>query len=138
MTFDNDGSDGLRSEINVTPLVDVMLVLLVIFMVVTPLIHQELRIDLPVARSGHDVTESNQVHLTAAADGTLLLNDTPVGHDELDTALRALYAQRSDRAIFLQADGGLPYAAVVKLMDTCRLAGVERIGVITRMPSAAK
>ncbi len=132
MTFDNDSADGLRSEINVTPLVDVMLVLLVIFMVVTPLIHQELRVELPNVRSGKDVTDPGQVHLTAAADGSLLLNDAPLARAELDSALRSLYATRSDPTIFLQADVSLPYATVVDLMDACRLAGIERVGVITR------
>jgi len=132
MTFDDGNNDGLRSEINVTPLVDVMLVLLVIFMVVTPLIHQELRIELPVSKASQDVTEPRQVHLTAAADGTLLLNDTPVARDELESALRALYAARDDSTIFLQADRGLPYATVVDLMDTCRLVGIQRIGVLTQ------
>jgi len=137
MTFEDNSSEGLRSEINVTPLVDVMLVLLVIFMVVTPLIHQELRIELPSSRTSQDVTDPRQVHLTAAADGTLLLNDDVVTRTELDTALRALYATRGDHTIFLQADVSLSYAAVVDLMDACRLAGIERIGVITQ-PIAGK
>lgn len=137
MTFEDNGGEGLRSEINVTPLVDVMLVLLVIFMVVTPLIHQELRVDLPASRTSQDVSDPGQVHLTAQADGTLLLNDTPLARTDLDTALRSLYASRADHTIFLQADISLSYASVVDLMDTCRLAGIERIGVITR-PLAPK
>ena len=133
MTFDDhNGSDGLRSEINVTPLVDVMLVLLVIFMVVTPLLHQELKIELPLSRSAQDVTDPGHVHLLAAADGSLRLNDDAISREQLETALRSLYATRNERTIFLQADRSLPYAAVVDLMDACREAGVERIGVITR------
>jgi len=135
MTFDHDEAGGLRSDINVTPLVDVMLVLLVIFMVVTPLIHQELPIELPLSRSSQEATDPGHVHLTAAADGTLRLNDEAVARADLDTALRSLYAGSDDHTIFLQADGKLPYAAVVDLMDACREAGVERIGVITRPAS---
>jgi biopolymer transport protein ExbD len=132
MTFGDGGGDELRSEINVTPLVDVMLVLLVIFMVVTPLLHQELRVELPLARAAQDATDSGHVHLVAAADGTLQLNDQKVSRGDLQTALHSLYASRGDRTIFLQADRTLPYAAVVDLMDACREAGIERIGVITR------
>jgi biopolymer transport protein ExbD len=131
MSIDGGGED-LRSDINVTPLVDVMLVLLVIFMVVTPLLHQELQIELPVARTSTDVTEPAHLHLTAAADGSLRLNDEPLTREQLPQALAAAYANRTDRTIFLQADRSLPYAAVVDLMDACREAGVERIGVITR------
>jgi biopolymer transport protein ExbD len=133
MTFDdNPSGGGLRSEINITPLVDVMLVLLVIFMVMTPLLHQELPIDLPLSRSSQDVTDPGHVHLIASADGSLHLNDHPLSRDQLDTALRYLYSSRDDRTIFLQADQALPYSTVIDLMDACREAGVQRIGVITR------
>lgn len=131
MTFDDPAGEELRSEINVTPLVDVMLVLLVIFMVVTPLLHQELRVELPISRTSHDVEESTHVHLVAAVDGTLRLNEAPVTRDALTDALRTLYGDGRERTIFLQADRSLSYAAVVDLMDACREAGVERIGVIT-------
>jgi biopolymer transport protein ExbD len=132
MTVDDGNPAGLRSEINVTPLVDVMLVLLVIFMVVTPLLHQELPIDLPASRSSQEVSDPGHVHLVAAADGSLLLNDEPLSRDDLAAALQMLYERRGDRTIFLQADRTLPYAAVVDLMDACREAGIDRIGVITR------
>lgn len=138
MSIGDNGGDELRSEINVTPLVDVMLVLLVIFMVVTPLLHQELRVELPLARAAQDVTDSGHVHLVAAADGTLLLNDQPVTRDDLQATLKSLYAARAERTIFLQADRSLPYAAVVDLMDACREAGIERIGVITRKAKETK
>jgi biopolymer transport protein ExbD len=126
------GSGSLRCEINVTPLVDVMLVLLVIFMVVTPMLRLELPIDLPETKSGTPAEQANQVMLTAGSDGTLMLNGTPVAKDALESMIRDLFAQREDRIIFLEADRGLPYSTVVDLMDTCRAAGVLRIGVLTR------
>lgn len=132
MTVDDGNPAGLRSDINVTPLVDVMLVLLVIFMVVTPLLHQELPIDLPASRSSQEVSDPGHVHLVAAADGSLLLNEEPLSRDDLAAALQMLYERRGDRTIFLQADRTLPYEAVVDLMDACREAGIDRIGVITR------
>jgi biopolymer transport protein ExbD len=124
-------SDGLKSDINVTPLVDVMLVLLVIFMVVTPLLKQQVPIELPLAEHSREAQETSQVTLTAAADGSLLLNDQGVTDGALEGALRDLYVTRPDKTIFLEADRNLPYSRVVDLMDTCRSAGIERIGVVT-------
>jgi biopolymer transport protein ExbD len=126
-------TDDLRCEINVTPLVDVMLVLLVIFMVVTPLLRLELPVDLPRAASAVEAAvRADQITLAAAGDGTLRLNDEPVLRDALEGVLRDLYASRADKSIFLEADRSLAYAAVVELMDACREAGIERIGVLTR------
>lgn len=126
------GSGGLRCEINVTPLVDVMLVLLVIFMVVTPMLRLELPIDLPETRSGTAAEQADQVILAVGADGGLILNGAPVVKDALEATIRDLFAQRDERTIFLEADRSLSYATVVDLMDTCRSAGIERIGVLTR------
>jgi biopolymer transport protein TolR len=125
-------SDELKSDINVTPLVDVMLVLLVIFMVVTPLLKQQLPVELPLAEHSHEAEETSQVTLVAAADGSLMLNEQPVSDAALDGSLRDLYAARADKTIFLEADRSLPYSRVVDLMDSCRAAGVERIGVVTK------
>jgi biopolymer transport protein ExbD len=129
---DLGGGGGLRCDINVTPLVDVMLVLLVIFMVVTPMLRLELPIDLPQTKSGTATEQAEQVTLTAGTDGVLLLDGAPVAKDALEATIRERFAQRDDRIIFLEADRNLPYADVVDLMDTCRTAGIERIGVLTR------
>ena len=83
-----------KSDINVTPLVDVMLVLLVIFMVVTPLLKQQLPVELPLAAHSHEAQETSQVTLVAAADGTLFLNEQPIAAEALDDALHDLYAER--------------------------------------------
>jgi biopolymer transport protein TolR len=123
--------DELRADINVTPLVDVMLVLLVIFLVVTPLLKRDVPVDLPLAETSRESRTSGQVTLTATADGGLLLDEQPVAEDALGPTLRALYAQRPDKTIFLAADRSLVYDRVVALMDACRAAGVERIGVVT-------
>jgi biopolymer transport protein ExbD len=131
MTFDTGDADDLRAEINVTPLVDVMLVLLVIFMVVTPLLHLQLPIDLPQARTAAEPAVTNQVRLSMSADGKLQLNDQPVPFEQLDSSLRTLYGDRADKTLFLEADRALTYAAIVDVMDACRAAGVERIGLLT-------
>ena len=131
--------DELKSDINVTPLVDVMLVLLVIFMVVTPLLKQQVPVELPIAEHSREAQDTSQVTLVAAADGTLLLNEHPVGAEALDAVLHDAYAARADKTIFLEADRSLPYSRVVDLMDACRAAGIERIGVVTKKaPPAAQ
>jgi biopolymer transport protein ExbD/biopolymer transport protein TolR len=129
--------DELKSDINVTPLVDVMLVLLVIFMVVTPLLKQQVPVELPLAEHSHEAQETSQVTLAAFADGTLFLNEQLIAAEALDGALHNLYAERFDKTIFLEADRSLPYSRVVDLMDACRAAGVERIGVVTKKPAPA-
>ena len=131
MIANGDDGDALRSDINVTPLVDVMLVLLVIFMVVTPLLQHQLPVELPSTRTSQEANDNGQVHLAAAADGSLRLDGEPVASEALGPALQALFATRTERTIFLEADRSLSYAAVVDLMDACRAAGVERIGIIT-------
>jgi biopolymer transport protein ExbD len=125
-------SEALQSEINVTPLVDVVLVLLVILMVVTPVLKQELPIELPLADNGRETNDLAQLTLTLAADGGLLLNGQPVLREALIAQLQALYADRADKTIFLEADRNLAYGQVVDVMDDCRAAGVATIGVITK------
>jgi len=125
----------LKADINVTPLVDVMLVLLVILLVVAPMLRQQVPIELPLAEHSQESTSTDQVTLSAAGNGALLLNREPVAEERLAGRLHDLYARRTDKTIFLEADGALPYSRVVGLMDRCRAAGVERIGIVTQKPS---
>jgi biopolymer transport protein ExbD len=129
-------SEELQSEINVTPLVDVVLVLLVIFMVVTPLLKQEVPIELPLADNSRTTQDLTQLTLTIAADGDVLLNSQPLLREALVTQLRAIYAERTDKTIFLEADRNLSYGRVVDVMDDCKAAGVTAIGVITKREKA--
>jgi len=128
---------GLNADINVTPLVDVMLVLLVILLVVAPMLRQQVPIELPVAEHSQQNTSAEQVTLSAAADGALHLDREPVTEEMLPERLHDLYAGRADKTIFLEADGALPYRRVVGLMDLCRAAGVERIGIVTEKAAKA-
>jgi biopolymer transport protein TolR len=130
-------SEELQSEINITPLVDVVLVLLVIFMVVTPLLKQEVPIDLPLADNSRATQDLTQLTLTIAADGGVLLNSQPMLREALVTQLQAIYAERVDKTIFLEADRNLSYGQVVDVMDDCKAAGVTAIGVITKREKAA-
>ena len=130
-------SDDLMAEINVTPLVDVVLVLLIIFMVVTPLLKQEVPIELPLAEHSRGAEDSSQVTVSLALDGRTLVNGTEVPGGELVARLTAMYADRPDKTIFLEADRDLPHGRVVDLMDECRAAGISQIGVITRKEAPA-
>lgn len=125
-------SDDLKAEINVTPLVDVVLVLLVVFMVVTPLLKEEIPIELPLAENSRGAEDPGQVTISLSADGRTQLNGTEVPAGELIGRLSAIYAARPDKTIFLEADRHLPHGRVVDLMDECRGAGVTQIGLITK------
>ncbi len=124
--------EELRAEINVTPLVDVVLVLLIIFMVVTPLLKQEVPIELPVAESSRSASEPAQVTVSLSADDRILLDGVEVPSGELVERLTTRYAAREDKSIFLEADRTISHGRVVDLMDDVRAAGVVRIGVITK------
>jgi biopolymer transport protein ExbD len=130
-------NEDLKAEINVTPLVDVVLVLLIIFMVVTPLLKQEVPIELPVADNSRGAEDSQQVTVSLAADGRTAINGVEIPAAELVSRLQTMYADRPDKTIFLEADRGLSHGRIVDLMDDCREAGIERIGVITKREAPA-
>lgn len=129
-------NEEFNAEINVTPLVDVVLVLLVIFMVVTPLLKQEVPIELPIADNSREAKDTSQLTLSITADGLLRLNGQDILPEALVSQLRAIYGSRADKTIFLEADRNLPYGRVVDVMDDCRAAGVTTIGVLTKREKA--
>jgi len=130
---DAHASSGAMSDINITPLIDVMLVLLIIFMVVTPLAQKGLDISLPQPpppNQPEQQSKSNQVVLALEED-VITVNKNPVGVEELESRLRDIYQARSDKTIFVRATGTVPYGRVVQAMDLAKAAGVERIGIIS-------
>ena len=120
------------SEINVTPLVDVMLVLLIIFMITAPMMQQGLEVQLPVAGGTTQPSLEKEIVLTVTKNGTIYLNQTVYTLEALQPKLQALYKNRRDQRLFLRADTKVPYGVVVRVMDEVKKAGVLQLGMITQ------
>ena len=118
------------AEINIVPLVDVVLVLLLIFMLTAPMMYRGIDVNLPKAASKPTAVEERLV-LTVTKDQSLFLNDRRVPPTGLEAALRQAFANRADKTLYLKADAGLSYGAVVETMDRVRRAGIERLGMVT-------
>jgi len=126
-------STGAMSDINITPLIDVMLVLLIIFMVVTPLAQKGLDISLPQPPPPNqpEVKQPPNQAVLGIEESVITVNKNPVALEELESRLRDIFQARSDKTIFVRAVGAVPYGKVVQAMDMARGAGVERIGIIS-------
>ena len=133
MAFGGDTGGGRRAmtDINVTPLVDVMLVLLIIFMVTAPLIQSGVKVDLPRASAQQMEHSEEKLVLTITRDRRVLLGTTEIPPAELETKLRTNARIQKDKELYLHADRSLPYGQVVEIMATARRAGVESLGMIT-------
>lgn len=125
------------AEINVTPLVDVMLVLLIIFMITAPMLQQELDVNLPIATGTTHPSREDQIVLTVTKDGKIYLNQTVYTLEALRPKLQALYQNRHNQTLFLRADTEVRYGAVVQVMDEVKKAGIVQLGMITQ-PVVAK
>ena len=132
------------SEINVVPYIDVMLVMLVIFMVTAPLLTQGVKVELPQAAS-QNIETKGQEPLIVSVDqrGRFFLNigdkpDQPVDAKNLTTRIQAVLRHRQDNTVYVKGDRNVPYGEVVQVMALLKESGVEHVGLVTRLPDAAK
>jgi biopolymer transport protein TolR len=134
----NEDDLGPMADINVTPLVDVMLVLLIIFMVTAPLMTQGLTVELPTAEGRNFETSSaTPATITITRDGQILVDGALASGDDLELTLGTLLRSRKIKKALLEADASVPYGTVIRVVDVMNRAGVEQLGMVTR-PSETK
>jgi biopolymer transport protein ExbD len=137
MAFEVGENDAkIKPSINVAPLVDVVLVLLIIFMVITPLMNKQLSVNVPM-KDDQEATpppaddEDKQVILSVHADGSAFVNTEKVADDELEGKLQRVFAVRQDHTLFFDASGSLDYGRAMDVLDIARGSGIKTIAVLT-------
>ena len=128
----NRDSKGPLSEINIVPLVDVMLVLLIIFMITAPMMQHGMNIDIPKVTTKPLHTKDEPQILNITKDQRLILNEKKLVVKDLKAAIQLLFSNKSTKEIYLRADKEVPYGFVVSCMGLIREAGVEKINIVTR------
>jgi biopolymer transport protein TolR len=126
-------SGSMLGEINVTPLVDVVLVLLLVFMVTAPMMSRGIDVSLPVANQPQ-IPQEDRITVSLNAEGRVYVADRPVNILLLEDQIRALTAGRTDSVVYLRADESLRYAQVIRVVDVIKRAGVDRIGFVYALP----
>ena len=129
--FVSDEDDGLMNEINMTPLVDVMLVLLIVFMVTIPVIRHAVKIDLPHASSQKEETKPAQINVSIEADGTVLWDGTAVDDKLLQAKIAAAAQAEPQPELHLNADRKVAYEKVAQVMSAAQSGGLTKLGFVT-------
>jgi biopolymer transport protein TolR len=141
MAFQRQSGDPFDhlADINVTPLVDVMLVLLIIFMVTAPMLHTGISVALPkTATTNLRSNPEDPIVLSISKDGLYYINETPVARGLLRDRLRAILRGRKEKAVLLKADRGLSYGTVIETLDLLNRMGIESLGLMTDTSGAPK
>ncbi len=120
----------VTSDINVTPMADIMLVLLIIFMITTPLLQENVVVNLPKAKNPLDNRDKKPFIVSLSRDGRIYLGKLPITEDEMTQALSERFANDVEGNALVRADQALSYGNVVRVVDKCRKAGVQRVGLI--------
>ncbi|HLI81351.1 MAG TPA: protein TolR [Candidatus Binataceae bacterium] len=136
MAFDAGQRGKLASQINVTPLVDVMLVLLIIFMVTAPIIQQGVEVSIPKVKAAALKSNEQEFVISITRDGDTYLNDTKLERSELTDKLEAISHTRPDLQVFIRADEQVAYGEVIRTMAAIKAAGIENVGMVTQEPEA--
>ena len=131
MAFGSSGGGRPMADINVTPLVDVMLVLMIIFMVTAPLIQRGVDVDLPAADAQPMAADEYISVLSITKEQKVFLGEAEIPFEELETKIRLNQKLQSEKELYLHADRNLPYGIVVDVMATLKNAGIENLGMVT-------
>ncbi|HTJ92168.1 MAG TPA: biopolymer transporter ExbD [Pararobbsia sp.] len=131
-SFSTDDDDGLMTEINMTPLVDVMLVLLIVFMVTIPVLNHAVKVNLPQATSQPQDLQPTHIDVSVQADGTVFWNKQAMSADEVKSAIATAAKQSPQPEIHLYADRAVRYEAVADLMSAIQANGLTKIGFVTQ------
>jgi biopolymer transport protein TolR len=137
MSVGGGGDESVVSEINVTPLVDVMLVLLIIFMIAAPMLVQGLDVNLPQVTAQAMDSKKERLIVTLTKDKAVLLDEVQVNRENLIDKIKAVLASKADQQVYLRADEEVTYGFVVEIMAALREAGVQQLGMVTE-PVGAK
>lgn len=131
MNSSSNKSRMVLSEINVTPLVDVMLVLLVVFMITAPMMQQGIDIQLPKTATAGIETRSDPLVITIKANQNILINDTKVSMDSLKDKLKGIFKTRADKQVYIKADKKVDYGVVAEVIADVKAAGIQNVGLVT-------
>lgn len=129
------GGKGTVSDINVTPMVDIMLVLLIIFMVITPMLTKDHPVDMAKAEYPRDMADADKedaVVIAITRDGKFFMGSTPIALDEITVKVKDMIANREPKTVYLRSDSMAKYGDVVKVVDNIRAAGVEQLGLLAQ------
>jgi biopolymer transport protein TolR len=131
--------DALLGDINVTPLVDVMLVLLIIFMVTAPMLHQGIEVALPEAQADNlELAVQDPLILSINREGLVYLKDTPIHQTRLVEHLEAVLAARGDKTVFIKGDREVPYGRIIEVIDILQQGGIANVAMITEKPPSSR
>ena len=131
ITPSSNKSRMVLSEINVTPLVDVMLVLLVVFMITAPMMQQGIDIQLPKTAASGIETKSEPMIITIKPNNIILINDTKVSLDSLKDKIKGIFKTRKDKQVYIKADKKVDYGIVAEVIADVKAAGIENVGLVT-------